>query len=493
MVEPHGTIGVCPRQSRSRGARNALVRGARPPTIAAPVEADHDHGRAWTDIEGRDTRRAERSLETEARAGPHGGRTTMLHARVESAVQAFSRGELVVVVDDEGRENEADLILAAEHATPEALAFMIRHTSGIICAPLPAERLRALHVPLMVSDNTESHGTAFTVSVDYRHGTSTGVSAADRSATLRALANPEATAGDFARPGHVFPLRAHGGGVFRRRGHTEAALDLTRLSGLRPAAALAEIVNDDGTMLRPQKAQAFAEEHGFHLITVAELAAFRRARERVVEHVAEARLPTRHGVFAAHVYRSLIDGIEHVALVRGAVRGAENVLARVHSECLTGDIFGSTRCDCGAQLDAALAKVAAEDLGVVVYLRGHEGRGIGLAQKIHAYNLQDEGRDTVEANVALGLPADLRTYDVGAQILTDLGVTTIRLMSNNPAKFTELEGYRLKIVERVPLWTQPTAENARYLRAKQDKLGHDLGLPRLGAEPRVAQAAPQRS
>jgi 3,4-dihydroxy 2-butanone 4-phosphate synthase/GTP cyclohydrolase II len=401
----------------------------------------------------------------------------MSHRKVEQALAALRRGEFVVVTDDASRENEGDLIIAAERVTPEAMAFLVRHTSGLVCVALTEERLEALQLPLMVAENNESQRTAFTVSVDYRHGTTSGISAADRSATLRALADPTSLPGDFVRPGHIFPLRGHKSGVLGRRGHTEAALELTRLAGLQPAGALCEIVSDDGGMVRGRELERFAQSYGFTLLSIEEIAAYRRSRERLVEHIGSARLPTKHGVFVAHAYRSLVDGHEHMALVRGEVSGAENVLVRVHSECLTGDIFASARCDCGEQLSAALARVAAEDRGVVVYLRGHEGRGIGLGRKLHAYRLQDQGRDTVEANVELGLPVDSRSYDVGAQILTDLGVTTMRLMSNNPAKFTELEGYRLKVVERVPLITQPTAENVRYLYSKQKKLGHKLGLP----------------
>lgn len=400
----------------------------------------------------------------------------MPHHNVELALAALRRGEFVVVADDAGRENEGDLIMAAERMTPEALAFMVRHTSGLICVAMTEERLEALGLPLMVADNNESQRTAFTISVDLRHGTTTGISASDRSATLRALADPTKTASDFVRPGHIFPLRANRRGVLARRGHTEAAVDLARMAGLQPAGALCELVGPDGGMLRGRELERFAQEHGLVFVTIEQIAAYRRSRERLVERLGTARLPTRHGVFTAHAYRSLVDGLEHVALVKGQIFGASNVLVRVHSECLTGDIFGSVRCDCGEQLSRALQRIAEAELGVVVYLRGHEGRGIGLGRKLHAYELQDRGLDTVEANLELGLPVDSRTYDVGAQILTDLGVTTIRLMSNNPAKFTELEGYRLKIVERVPLITEPTPENVRYLRSKQRKLGHELGL-----------------
>jgi 3,4-dihydroxy 2-butanone 4-phosphate synthase/GTP cyclohydrolase II len=368
------------------------------------------------------------------------------------------------------------LIMAAEHVTPESVAFMVRHTSGVICVALEEARAAELDLPLMVPQNGESRRTAFTVTVDLREGTSTGISAADRSATIRALGTRATRAQDLTRPGHVFPLRAKAGGVLERRGHTEAAVDLMRLAGLEPAGALSELVDDSGGMLRGPALRGFARAHDLPYLNIEDIAAYRRCTEPLVDHISQARLPTRYGVFRAHVYRSRIGGHEHVALVYGEVNGASDVLVRVHSECLTGDIFGSTRCDCNEQLHGALRRVVEAGRGVVVYLRGHEGRGIGLASKLAAYQLQDQGRDTVEANLELGLPVDARNYDVGAQILTDLGLTTLRLMSNNPAKFTELEGYRLKIVERVPLVTKPTAENFRYLRTKQQKLGHALGL-----------------
>jgi 3,4-dihydroxy 2-butanone 4-phosphate synthase / GTP cyclohydrolase II len=399
---------------------------------------------------------------------------------VENAVAAISRGEMVVVADDANRENEGDLIMAAEKATAAALAFMVRHTSGVICAALPAERLTELRLPLMVSDNTESQRTAFTISVDLRRGTTTGISAADRSATIRGLADPTVTAGDFVRPGHVFPLRCKPGGVLARPGHTEASADLAGMAGLFPAGVLCEIVNDDGSMARGSQLVSFAKRHGLVFLTIAELISYRRSHESLVTHEATARMPTRHGFFTAHVYRSKLDGAEHIALVKGEVRGKENVLVRVHSECTTGDILGSLRCDCGEQLEAALTRVEREGSGVVLYLRNHEGRGIGLTQKLRAYALQDQGRDTVEANLELGLPADARSYDVGAQILADLGLTTIRVMSNNPAKFTALAGYDLKIVERLPLLTVPTCENLSYLRTKQEKMGHLLSLSASG-------------
>jgi 3,4-dihydroxy 2-butanone 4-phosphate synthase/GTP cyclohydrolase II len=397
-------------------------------------------------------------------------------APIEDAIAAIARGEIVVVVDDVDRENEGDLIMAAEKVTPAAIAFMVRHTSGVICAPLTAERLDALDIPLMVRGNTEAQRTAFTVSVDVRHGTTTGISAADRAATIRALVDPATQPDDLARPGHVFPLRASEGGVLRRAGHTEAAVDLARLAGLRPAGVLAEVVNDDGTMARLPDLERFAAEHGLVLISVADLIRYRREREKLVRHVSEARIPTPHGEFAAHVYASLLDGEEHLALVKGELPTDEPVLVQVHSECLTGDVFGSLRCDCGTQLEAALAQIQAAERGVVLYLRGQEGRGIGLGHKIRAYNLQEQGRDTVEANVELGLPVDAREYGIGSQILADLGVRRMRLLTNNPSKYGALGGFGLEIVERVPLVVSPTRENARYLRTKQEKLGHVLGL-----------------
>jgi 3,4-dihydroxy 2-butanone 4-phosphate synthase/GTP cyclohydrolase II len=403
----------------------------------------------------------------------------MSYDPIEIALKAIRNGDFVVVADDAGRENEGDLIIAAEKITPERMAFLIRHTSGVVCVSLPGERIDALRLDPMVANNTDAHGTAFTVSVDLNKGTSTGISAADRSATIRALANPACDADNFARPGHVFPLRARQHGVLVRPGHTEAAGDLARLAGLYPAGVLCEIVNDDGSMTRGEALRTFAKQHKLPFITITDLIAYRRRNERLVEHISEARIPTAIGVFTAHVYRSTLDGSEHLALVKGQVTGQQNVLVRVHSECLTGDIFESLRCDCGNQLKMALTKIEQAGSGVLVYLRGHEGRGIGLAHKLRAYELQDQGRDTVQANLDLGLPVDSRSYDVGAQILTDLGVTTLRLMSNNPAKFTELAGFRLKIVERIPLEPVPNRENIVYLRTKSEKLGHLFNLDNL--------------
>ncbi len=393
-------------------------------------------------------------------------------ATIPEAVEAIARGEIVVVVDDEDRENEGDLIMAAEFASPETIAFFVRHTSGVICVPLTGERLDDLDIPLMVRENTEAQRTAFTYSVDYRHGTTTGISAADRAATIRALIDPQTRPADLARPGHIFPLRYAEGGVLKRAGHTEAAVDLSRMAGLTPAGVLCEIVRPDGEMARVPDLLEFCAEHGLLMITIAELIRYRRQTEKLVRRIAEARIPTAWGDFTCYVYESVLDGEQHVALVRGAVQGTGDVLVRVHSECLTGDVLRSLRCDCGVQLDAALARIAEEDLGVLVYLRGHEGRGIGIGHKIRAYSLQDEGRDTVDANLELGLPVDSREYGIGSQILVDLGITTMRLMTNNPAKYGGLEGYGLRIVDRVPLQVAPNPENLAYLRTKRERLGH---------------------
>lgn len=396
-------------------------------------------------------------------------------AEVEGAVSAFARGEFVVVVDDDDRENEGDLIVAADAVTPEKITFMVRHTSGLICVPMMGDRLDRLRLPLMVTGNTEAHQTAFTVSTDYRPATTTGISAADRAATIRALCDESADWSDFSRPGHVFPLRYCEGGVLKRAGHTEAAVDLAILAGRYPAGVICEITNADGTMSRGEQLTAFAHEHGLRRLSIADLVRYRRRTEKLVRRVGEARLPTAHGDFTAYAYQSLLTGLEHIALVKGDVaEGAP--LVRVHSECLTGDAFGSARCDCGEQLTQAMALIEREGCGVVVYLRGHEGRGIGLGPKLRAYKLQDEGLDTVQANLELGYAADSRQYGVGAQILADLGIRQLRLITNNPAKYTGLAGYGLQIVERVGLPTRTTATNVRYLAAKRDKLGHLLSL-----------------
>jgi 3,4-dihydroxy 2-butanone 4-phosphate synthase/GTP cyclohydrolase II len=400
----------------------------------------------------------------------------MPFSTIEDAITAIDEGELVIVVDDANRENEGDLIIAAEKVTPEAMGFMVRHTSGVVCMPLEGERLDELQLPMMVADNTTAYRTAFTVSVDAKRGTTTGISAADRATTVHTLIDRASTPDDLARPGHIFPLRYREGGVLKRAGHTEAAVDLARLADLYPAGVLAEIVNDDGTMARLPELERFAAEHDLRMISIADLIRYRRHREKLVRRISEARIPTKYGEFTAYVFESLLDGTEHMAFVRGEVTGQSDVLVRVHSECLTGDVFGSMRCDCGLQLDLALERVAAEDQGVVVYLRGHEGRGIGLGHKLRAYTLQDQGRDTVQANVELGFPVDSREYGIGSQILVDLGITTMRVMTNNPAKYGGLEGYGLEIVERVPLRSHPTDENIAYLRAKQEKMGHLLEI-----------------
>ena len=394
---------------------------------------------------------------------------------IEEAVVAFAAGEIVVVVDDASRENEGDLVIAAEFSTAEKIAFFLNHTSGVICMPMLGARLDALDLPPMVLDNTESNRTAFTVSVDGRHGTTTGISAADRAATIAALVDPATRAADLARPGHVFPLRCREGGVLNRAGHTEATVDLARLAGLYPAGVLCEVVSEDKqSMARLPELERLAAEHGLPLISIADLIRFRRQREKLVKRLSDARMPTEWGEFTCYVYESLLDGEQHVAMVKGAVQGEDEVLVRVHSECLTGDALGSMRCDCGVQLQMALQRIAVEGMGVVVYLRGHEGRGIGMAHKLRAYTLQDEGRDTVDANLDLGLPIDTRKYGTGAQILVDLGITTMRLLTNNPAKFEGLDGYGLQIVERVPLQSLPNPENLRYLRTKQQRMGHLL-------------------
>lgn len=395
-------------------------------------------------------------------------------ARIERAVAEIAAGRPVVVVDDANRENEGDLIFAAELATPALVAFMVRYTSGYICTALTEGECDRLDLPPMHHTNQDRRGTAYTVTVDAREGVSTGISAADRAHTIRLLADPDTGPEDLARPGHVVPLRAREGGVLRRPGHTEAAIDLTRLAGLRPAGVLCELVNDDGSMMRGPDLERFCAEHSLLLVTIADLIAYRRRTEKQVELVAEARLPTRHGVFRALGYSGDYDSAEHVALVLGDLGDGRDVLVRVHSECLTGDVFGSLRCDCGPQLDAALERVAQEGRGVVLYLRGHEGRGIGLLHKLQAYQLQDLGRDTVDANLELGLPADARDYGTGAQILYDLGVRSMRLLTNNPAKRAGLEGYGLTVTGRLDLPVRPHPENVDYLRTKRDRMGHLL-------------------
>ncbi|WP_018350069.1 bifunctional 3,4-dihydroxy-2-butanone-4-phosphate synthase/GTP cyclohydrolase II [Longispora albida] len=400
----------------------------------------------------------------------------MTFASIEEAVAAIAAGQGIVVVDDEDRENEGDFVFAADAVTPELVAFMMTHCRGLLCVPMEGSDLERLHIDDMVSNNTEKHGTAFTVSVDAREGITTGISAADRTRTIQLLADPASVPDDLVRPGHVFPLRAKPGGVLRRPGHTEAGVDLAKLAGRKPAGVICEIINPDGTMMRLPDLEKFCEEHGLLLITIADLIAYRRRAEKQVERAAEARLPLPMGEFRAIGYRVNFDPTEHIALVYGEIGDGEDVLVRVHSECLTGDVFGSLRCDCGPQLESALDLVAAEGRGVVLYVRGHEGRGIGLLHKLQAYQLQDLGRDTVDANLDLGLPADARDYGTGAQILADLGVKTMRLLTNNPAKRAGLEGYGLEVLGRVPLPSRETPENVGYLRTKRDRMGHLIDL-----------------
>ena len=397
-------------------------------------------------------------------------------APIEDVIAAIARGEIVVMVDDEDRENEGDFIMAAEFASAEKLAFIVRYSTGVVCAPLTDERCDELRLPLMVEQNTESQRTAFTDTVDLIEGTTTGISAADRAATLRGLSDPTLSFKSFARPGHIFPLRARNGGVLKRAGHTEAGVDLARLAGCEPAAVICEIQNDDGTMMRLPDLRTFCAEHKLLLSSIAQLIEYRRHNERLVERMGEAAVPTEFGTFTCVAYKSTIDNIEHLAFVKGTITGKEPILVRVHSECLTGDVFGSRRCDCGPQLATAMQMVDEAGAGVIVYLRGHEGRGIGIGHKIRAYSLQDEGFDTVDANTELGLPIDSREYGIGAQILADLGVRELKLMTNNPAKYGGLGGYGLTVVERVSLNTVPTPENEAYLRTKRERMGHHIDM-----------------
>ena len=396
-------------------------------------------------------------------------------AAIEEAIEAIRTGRMIIVVDDEDRENEGDLTVAAEKVTPEHITFMARYGRGLICMPMTGERLDELELPLMVDRNTAAYGTAFCIPIEAKKGTTTGISAWDRAATVLAAIDPKTRPSDLARPGHLFPLRARPGGVVVRTGQTEAAVDLARIAGLYPAGVICEIMNDDGTMARVPQLAAFARRHRLPLITIADLIKYRMRTERLVRRVASAQLPTEHGPFQLFAYEGLIDRETHLALVRGAVGDGESVMVRVHSRCVTGDVFHSLRCDCGAQLDAAMARIAAEARGVLLYLN-QEGRGIGLGNKIRAYELQDQGLDTVEANERLGFKADQRDYGIGAQILGDLGVRTMRLLTNNPRKFVGLEGYGLSVLESLSLEIPASETTRRYLKTKKDKLGHTLSL-----------------
>ncbi|KAL8027531.1 hypothetical protein ABFX02_14G100800 [Erythranthe guttata] len=396
---------------------------------------------------------------------------------IEETIEDIRNGKMVVVVDDEDRENEGDLIMAASKVTPEAMAFFVKYGTGIVCVSMKSEDLERLQLPLMVShkENEEKLSTAFTVSVDAKHGTSTGVSARDRAITIKALASKDSKPEDFNRPGHIFPLKYREGGVLKRAGHTEAAVDLAMLAGLEPSGVLCEIVDDDGSMARLPRLRQFVKQENLKIISIADLIRYRRKSNRLVDQASAARIPTMWGPFTAYCYRSILDGIEHIAMVKGDIGDGLDILVRVHSECLTGDIFGSARCDCGTQLALAMQQIEGAGRGVLVYLRGHEGRGIGLGHKLRAYNLQDDGRDTVEANEELGLPVDSREYGIGAQILRDLGVRTMKLLTNNPAKYIGLKGYGLAVAGRVPLVTPITKDNKKYLETKRSKMGHVYG------------------
>ncbi|MDI6711767.1 MAG: bifunctional 3,4-dihydroxy-2-butanone-4-phosphate synthase/GTP cyclohydrolase II [Anaerosomatales bacterium] len=398
-------------------------------------------------------------------------------ASIEEALDEIRAGRMVIVVDDEDRENEGDFVMAAEKVTPEAINFMAQNGRGLICLPMTGERLDELKIPPMTTVNTSAQQTAFHVSIGAKGRITTGISAADRAATILAAVDPATKPEDISMPGHVFPLRARPGGVLERAGHTEAAVDLARLAGLYPAGVICEILNPDGTMARRPQLEAVASRFGLKMVTVADLIRYRRRNERLVERVATVDLPTKFGTFVAHGYRSLVDGSTHVALVCGEVAGERDVLVRVHSECLTGDVFHSLRCDCGAQLEEAMRRIQEEGRGVLLYIVGHEGRGIGLADKLRAYELQERGLDTVEANEALGHPPDLRDYGIGAQILADLGLSSMRLMTNNPTKIVGLEAYGLAVTEAVPLQVGCTVHNVRYLKTKKEKMAHRIDVP----------------
>jgi 3,4-dihydroxy 2-butanone 4-phosphate synthase / GTP cyclohydrolase II len=400
----------------------------------------------------------------------------MPFSSIDDAIEDLKAGRLLIVVDDEDRENEGDLVCSAQMVTPEVINFMSKNGRGLICMPCNGKRLDDLEIPAMVEQNTNEHGTAFTVSIGAKGKITTGISAYDRAATVQAVLNPETRPEDISKPGHIFPLRAKEGGVLVRAGHTEASVDLARMAGHVSAGVICEIMNEDGTMARVPQLEKIAEKFSLRMITVEDLIKYRIKKEQLVTRVSEARLPTRFGGFEAYGYVSKVDGSNHIALVKGKVDGEKDVLVRVHSECLTGDVFHSTRCDCGAQVEKALDAIDKEGRGVFLYMLGHEGRGIGLLEKLQAYHLQDQGYDTVEANIELGFPADARDYGTGAQILRDLGITSMRLLTNNPAKRVGLEGYGLSVSERVPLEIEPGEENLRYLTVKKEKMNHILEL-----------------
>ena len=408
--------------------------------------------------------------------------TEVVFDTVESAIEEFKKGNAIVVVDDEDRENEGDLILPGDLISTESMNFMIKNTSGVVCVPMEAEDLDRLKVPPMTTVNEDKKLTAYSISVDSASGITTGISAQDRATTVKVLSNRNSQPSDVTKPGHVFPLRAAQGGVLRRAGHTEAGVDLAKLAGLNPVAVIAELVEDDGSIRKYESSFRFARSNGLKFISIADIISYRRRNEKHVELFSQSELPTKYGNFKSFAYRSKIDGIAHLALVVGDISDGENVLVRVHSECLTGDVLGSLRCDCGDQLQLAMKTIADHGRGIILYVRGHEGRSIGLLNKIAAYGLQDKGRDTVQANIELGLPADARDYGTGAQILVDLGVKTMRLLTNNPSKRAGLEGYGLKIVERLPLIAIPNEKNIDYLSTKKNKMGHDLPNQTLEAD-----------
>ena len=408
--------------------------------------------------------------------------TEVVFDTVESAIEEFKKGNAIVVVDDEDRENEGDLILPGDLISTESMNFMIKNTSGVVCVPMEAKDLDRLKVPPMTTVNEDKKLTAYSISVDSASGITTGISAQDRATTVKVLSNRNSQPSDVTKPGHVFPLRAAQGGVLRRAGHTEAGVDLAKLAGLNPVAVIAELVEDDGSIRKYESSFRFARSNGLKFISIADIISYRRRNEKHIELFSQSELPTKYGNFRSFAYRSKIDGIAHLALVAGDISDGENVLVRVHSECLTGDVLGSLRCDCGDQLQLAMKTIADHGRGIILYVRGHEGRSIGLLNKIAAYGLQDKGRDTVQANIELGLPADARDYGTGAQILVDLGVKTMRLLTNNPSKRAGLEGYGLKIVERLPLIAIPNEKNIDYLSTKKNKMGHDLPNQTLEAD-----------